>query len=496
MKQTKKLTGIIVFLIIAISCYSQGYHKRIAFIGNSITIGATLTDAPHERFPTLVDTMLRHIYGDTCIVGNFAVSGRTMLKHGDFPIWNEPDFKNCWQFAPDIFIIMLGTNDTKPYNWDDHHNDFFTDYMSMIDTFKTRNPQVKFIISRPPPAFCVNFDIRNSVLIDEVIPLVDSVAKVTGAAVVDYYHPFLDSTLLFPDCIHPNAKGHRAMAKILYDKLIETDYINQVDTARTYVSHFASSNLSVRDKDTATLSWTTINADTAYLNGIIVPVNGSKKVNAKQNTIYTLKAKGKLNSDSLNLSQDFYHPVLTKILLSPVTKKIDLGDTVKLSLRFQDQKSRLIIDTLYTIDWSISVGDGTLIDKTSTNAKFVASQDQAGTAQVIATVDAVISNPAVITINPLVNIASDEISNDKVFIYPNPVNNLLNVSFNTHQSASVRIRIYNVMGMVQIDQNQSISDQGRHNVVVKTESLTDGIYFLVLDYSDKHFVQKINVLVK
>jgi len=494
MKKIKLLSGIVIFLMISITSYSQGYHKRIAFMGNSITAGYPLTDYTHDRFSALVDTMLRKQFGDTCIVGNFAISGRTMLKHGDFPIWKDQNFTDCWQFAPDIYIICLGTNDSKPYNWDDHKGEFFGDYKSMIDTFAKRNPQTKFIVSFPPPAFAIKFDIRDSVIKNGVIPLVDSIAKVTGAAIVDYYYPLVDSVKLFPDSIHPNEEGHRVMAQIIYNKLMQTDYIHQVDTGYTFVNHFITAGTVVSDKDSATLSWTTIHADTAYLNGIIVPVNGSKKVNAKQTTIYTLKAKGKLNSDSLRLTQTFYHPLLTKLLISPMARSVKVGDSIQYILKYQDQKKKFITDTTYTVDWSIVSGEGTLINKTGTSVTFIAVHQ--GSAQVAAKVDTITSNIANITVNPVVSIPNKEIINEEVVIYPNPVNDLINVSVFAQSATSVRIRIYDIMGVLQIDQNQYIPNQGQHNLSFGTEKLSSGMYFIEIDYSGKRLVRKFNVLDK
>jgi acyl-CoA thioesterase I len=494
MKKIKLLTILIILLAFTISGYSQGYHKRIAFIGNSITQGATLTDIPHEKFSVLVDSMLRKDYGDTCIVGNFAVSGRTMLKHGDYPIWNEQFFTDCWQFAPDIFIICLGTNDSKPYNWDPYSSEFFSDYMSMIDTFKLRNPYTKFIVSRPPPAFGVVFDIRDTVIRKEVIPLVDSVAKVTGAAVVDYYHALLDSAILFPDKIHPNARGHKAMANIIYDKLIETDCIHQTDTGYTFVNHFTSSKTLARDKDSITLSWTTINADTAWLDGTIVPLTGSKKVNDKTTTNYILKAKGKLSIDSLVLKQKYYHQYLAKIAI-PTKITTRVGDTATITTRYFDQENVLINDTTYNIEWSVVEGEGSIVEKPGKPGKFFVGTAE-GTAKISSQLDSITSNVCDITIKPsLINIINErDISVKEVLIFPNPVKDLLNITIPETTSTIVKIRIYDIMGVLQLEQTQSITNKGQHTFGVKTDGLSSGLYFIQIEYSDKHVVRKINLL--
>ncbi len=56
---------------------------------------------------------------------------------------------------------------------------------------------------------------------NEVVPLVDLVAKKTPAEVIDLYTPFVGKKHLFPDRIHPNAEGAMAaiIAKVLKKKI-------------------------------------------------------------------------------------------------------------------------------------------------------------------------------------------------------------------------------------------------------------------------------------
>ena len=336
--------------------------------------------------------------------------------------------------------------------------------------------------------------IRDSVIVNAIIPLIDSVAKVTGAAIMDYHTPFLDSAKLFPDYIHPNAEGHRDMAQLIYNKVMQTDYIHQVDTGYTFVSYFVSSKPIVRDIDSITLSWTTISADTAFLNGEIVPVAGSKKVNAKKTTIYTLKAKGKFSTDSLNLTQQFYHPMLTKISVSPGVSSKNVGDSVRFYVKFQDQHSLLITDTTYTVEWSIVSGAGKLVNATSASVTYVATSE--GTAQVIAQVDTIKSNSANITINTATGINNKEIINKEVYIYPNPSEGLLNISILTNAQTPVTIKIIDLNGIVKIEKNQYLANQGEQILIINTGSLASGIYILNIEYSGNRIAKKISIIQK
>ncbi len=77
---------------------------RVACIGNSITKGSTIPDRPRDSYPSQLQRML----GDHWIVRNFGVGGRTMLKKGDYPYWNEEAFVQAKAFNPDVVILKLG----------------------------------------------------------------------------------------------------------------------------------------------------------------------------------------------------------------------------------------------------------------------------------------------------------------------------------------------------------------------------------------------------
>jgi acyl-CoA thioesterase-1 len=187
---------------------------KIAIVGNSITEGSGVNPY-RDAYPAQLGLYL----GDNYLVGNFGVSGRTMLKKGDYPIWAEPLFQDALAFEPDILIILLGTNDSKPQNWDLYGEEFDDDYLAMIDTFSVggKNPEVWACL--PPPAFAVKFSIRDSVIVNEVIPSIEQVIAERQLKWVDFYTPFIGHSEYFPDDIHPNANGHNIMARILYEAL-------------------------------------------------------------------------------------------------------------------------------------------------------------------------------------------------------------------------------------------------------------------------------------
>ena len=46
---------------------------------------------------------------------NLGLGGRTMMKTGDSPYWNEQAYQDALNSEADIVVMMLGTNDSKNY---------------------------------------------------------------------------------------------------------------------------------------------------------------------------------------------------------------------------------------------------------------------------------------------------------------------------------------------------------------------------------------------
>ena len=100
---------------------------RVACVGNSITDGHGIDMATQYGYPALLQKKLGNGYW----VKNFGVSGRTMLNKGDLPYMNELAWEDAQAFKPDVVIIKLGTNDSKPQNWQ-YGSEFRQDLEQMI----------------------------------------------------------------------------------------------------------------------------------------------------------------------------------------------------------------------------------------------------------------------------------------------------------------------------------------------------------------------------
>lgn len=178
---------------------------RMVCIGDSITQAGAYV------------TALQAALGKQWEVTNHGVSGATLLKKGDKPYNRLPQYGQALQRKPDVATIALGTNDSKPQNWN-NKADFEADYKSMIDDLKKVNRKVVIYCCLPPPAGGNKWGINGGIIKDEIGPLVCKVAKDTGCYVIDL-HEALNGKNCLADGVHPNGDGHKFMAAAIYKAL-------------------------------------------------------------------------------------------------------------------------------------------------------------------------------------------------------------------------------------------------------------------------------------
>jgi acyl-CoA thioesterase-1 len=224
--------ALIIFSLPSLSCtrYDRGkpirvedYTQtiRVACIGDSITYGYSIKNRIKDCYPAQLGRMLgengtpRGVSHRGWEVRNFGVSGATLLKKGDLPYWNQQAFKDALAYNPNVVIIKLGTNDTKPQNWK-YKDKFAADYCDMIDRFAELPSKPRIWICEPVPAYGERWGISETIIKNEVIPLIDRIARSKHVSVIDLYDPLSGKPELFPDQIHPNAEGAYDIAKVIY----------------------------------------------------------------------------------------------------------------------------------------------------------------------------------------------------------------------------------------------------------------------------------------
>ena len=182
--------------------------KRIACVGDSITFGAAIKDRVKNCYPAQLGRML----GEKFEVRNFGVNGATLLKKGDKPYWKLKAYANARDFQPEVVVIKLGTNDSKPHNWK-HKEEYVADYVALIESFRKLASKPTVWLCYPVPAYPGRWGITDKVMKEEVMPRLDEVAKKSGCKVIDLYSALSDKKEMFPDLVHPNAKGATLIAE-------------------------------------------------------------------------------------------------------------------------------------------------------------------------------------------------------------------------------------------------------------------------------------------
>jgi len=175
------------------NCQDNLKYTRIACVGDSIT---------HGGYPKL----LKELFNNKVEVGNFGVSGSTLLNSGNKPYQKQPAFQSALEFKPDCVTIMLGTNDSKPGNWQ-HKDSFISDYKDLIQKFRDLPTHPKIYICYPPfvPG-AGNYGI-NEAGVEEAMKYIDEIAKSENLEIIDMHSPLIQHEDLFADRVHPTQAG-------------------------------------------------------------------------------------------------------------------------------------------------------------------------------------------------------------------------------------------------------------------------------------------------
>ena len=245
---------------------------REACIGNSITDGSGIFMRDLFGYPAQLQKKL----GSGYYVKNFGVGARTMLNHGDYPYMNEQAWRDALGFQPDIAIIKLGTNDSKPKNCK-YSQEFRHDMQQMIDSLKALPSHPQIYLATPIPACSELGTILEPVIANEICPIIKEKAKENKCHLIDLHTLYKPTEgILQKDGIHPTTKGAGYLADIIRENITAnlpvppgtsgiSDYLNkaqltriatfQSDSARAYqgMAIYGNYLVSVQNKGIATI---------------------------------------------------------------------------------------------------------------------------------------------------------------------------------------------------------------------------------------------------
>jgi acetyl esterase/lipase/lysophospholipase L1-like esterase len=189
---------------------------RVACIGNSITDGHGIDMSSLNAYPG----QLQQLLGEGYQVRNFGRGARTLLNKGDFPYMQEEAWRQVLAFNPQIVVIKLGTNDSKPQNWQ-YGKEFQQDLQQMVDALKALPAQPKIFLATPITAYKPSWEITERVIADEIIPVIRKVAKKNKLEVIDLHELFKDEDgrQVMEDGIHPTQAGDGQIARYVKEAI-------------------------------------------------------------------------------------------------------------------------------------------------------------------------------------------------------------------------------------------------------------------------------------
>ncbi len=204
----RKLVALLLFVAVGLGL---GAKTKVACIGNSITFGYLLPDRTVNAYPF----QLQRLLGDDYEIGNFGNSGATLLNRGHKPYMGLPEWKAALEFRPDIAVVHLGVNDTDPRNWPNYKDEFCSNYLELIDSLRSVNPDVRIIIARLTPlrAGHHRFETGTRDWRLQIQQAIENIARAAEVELIDFDAPLRDRQELIFDNVHPNVEGAGIMAE-------------------------------------------------------------------------------------------------------------------------------------------------------------------------------------------------------------------------------------------------------------------------------------------
>ena len=187
--------------------------KRIACIGDSLTWGFSLPDPRRQSYPALLQKKL----GTDYEVRNFGCNGASVRFDADLPYVDTMAYDESLAWNPDIVLLMLGSNDAMPWDWDAAA--FRRDYERIVTSYINLPSRPRIILIAPIRMFRVmgfTFGGLSPETLEEgVRPVIREVAEESGLQCIDLVDLFSDARYCY-DGVHPNAEGVGMMADAVF----------------------------------------------------------------------------------------------------------------------------------------------------------------------------------------------------------------------------------------------------------------------------------------
>ena len=199
--------------------------RVVACVGDSITWGGGATNS----YPALLQAEL----GEGWKVRNFGVNSRTArregkefdLRPGDLDYRKTLSYTKSLSCKPDAVVLMIGTNDAKPTNWEGNGDAFREGFADLVDDYLALDSKPVVVVGISPTVKGGGFTygVTEKIVGEGVVPAQRKIAEEKGVPTVDcraILDPHIDTAYL-GDGLHPNTEGNALLAAAFAAKLRE-----------------------------------------------------------------------------------------------------------------------------------------------------------------------------------------------------------------------------------------------------------------------------------
>jgi lysophospholipase L1-like esterase len=228
--------GVVLAVLALASAEARAQARmptHVACVGDSITYGY-LASSTSKSYPSVLQSM----FGSSVQVKNYGHNSATMLSVGDTPYINQSEYTAATTFVSGAgasavvdVIIMLGTNDSKSYNWaptagSTRASQFMTDCAAMVDHFTSLSTHPVVYLALPPAIYSNSFGIDETVTVTQIDPIIQQVAMQKGMPLIDIHTPSAGHQSYFQDGVHPTDAGYTLVAQWMHDGLLRVPTVS------------------------------------------------------------------------------------------------------------------------------------------------------------------------------------------------------------------------------------------------------------------------------
>ncbi len=207
------------FLILSCISLQARIPVKVACIGDSITFGSRIENPDTDSYPA----QLQRLMGPFYEVRNYGFRARIMSQVGDHPYMKEKMYEDVKAFLPDVCVIMLGTNDTKPQNWDP--DNFRSAYALMVQELRSLPSHPDIYLCYPPAVITERWGINERLVVEGCIPVIAQLAEKGKLDAIDIHAATAGMPQYYADDgVHPNADGASVIARTVYKTLRSNGY--------------------------------------------------------------------------------------------------------------------------------------------------------------------------------------------------------------------------------------------------------------------------------